>query len=268
MSDPDISGSTGDAEKVRIDSADEQYAYLLAHFGGPEQWTVVDQRVGVTDDGRDMERVSIRMATGETTWVTFVASDDDDFLEGAAQPVEDGTGYLEKLMETAFTFSAENPPHHPGTLARFPVPSAQYQHAVAIPMPVLAVDAGRRGLYAPPRVVVIDFRSGEPVGVGEFPGFDPEMWPPERLGDWPPPATREFGQRQLEGMIARMSACWKRVLDAWFESRAEPDVDLAMDIREGLAFRAVLDLPGLLPYYDRLNLGFARWLERHSRSRS
>lgn len=251
---------------VRIDSADEQYAYLLAHFGGPERWTVVEQRLGVSEDGRDMEVVSVKLASGELVKVTFVASEDDDFIDGKGQPVEDATRYLEALMEKAFTFSAGNPPHHPGTLARFPVPSAQYQRAVAIPMPVLAVDAGRRGLYAPPRVVVIDFTSGEPVGVGEFPGFDPERWPPDRLGDWPPPATLELGQQQLEGMIARMSACWKRVLDAWFGSGAETNADLAADIREGLAFRAILDLPALLPYYEQLNPGFARWLERHGHS--
>lgn len=263
---PDSSGfgSTNDRETVRIDSADEQYAYLLAHFGGPERWTVVDQRLGISEDGRDMEVVSVKLASGEVTSITFVAPDDDDFIGEESQRVEDATGYLETLMETAFTFSAANPPHHPGTLARFPVPSGQCQQAIAIPMPVLAVDAGRRGLYAPPRVVVIDFPSGEPVGVGEFPGFDPEQWPPARLGDWPPPGTSELGQRQLEGMIARMSACWKRVLDAWFESAIEPHVDLAADIRESLAFRVVLDLPAFLPYYDQLSPGFARWLDQHS----
>jgi len=132
-------------------------------------------------------------------------------------------------------------------------------------MPVLALDNGRRGLYAPPRVVILSFESGEPVGVGEFPGFDPERWPPERLGDWPPPATRHVDQRQFEGIIARTSACWKRVLDAWFQSGTAPDGDLPGDIRESLGFRAVLDVPAFLPYYDRLNPEFAGWIERHRR---
>lgn len=266
MPDRDRPDIAGDVMPVRIDSAEEQYAYLLAHFGGPQHWTVVDQRLGQTDDGRDIERVSVRTSAGELVQVTFVGSADDDFLGGQDHlDTEGGTAFLETVMETAFTFSAANPPHHPGTLARFPVPSMQYRQAIAVPMPVLAVDNGRRGLYAPPRVVVVSFANGEPVGVGEFPGFDPERWPPERLGDWPPPATRELDQRRLEGIIARTSACWKRVLDAWFDSRSEPDGDLAGDIQESLAFRAILDVPALLPHYDRLNPEFARWLERHRR---
>lgn len=249
---------------VRIDSAEEQYAYLAARFGGPEKWTVVDQRLGTADDGRDMEVLSVRISSGEVTSVAFVTSDDDDFGDGDRQThLDDTTRYLDTIMETALTFSAENPPHHPGTLARFPVPSAQYGEAIAIPMPVLAVDQGRRGLYAPPRVVVIGFRSEELVGVGEYPGFDPERWPPERLGDWPPSATRNLEQPRLQGMIGRMSACWKRVLDGWFETDPELDPDLPIDVRHGLELRDILDIPALSRYYDALNPGFARWLERH-----
>lgn len=261
MPDRDQPDTVDDVMPVRIDSAEEQYAYLLAHYGGPQHWTVVDQRLRQTDDGRDMERVSLRTSAGELVHVTFVASDDDFLGEQEHLDSDGGTAFLARVMETAFSFSAENPPHHPGTLARFPVPSIQYQRAIAVPMPVLAVDNGRRGLYAPPRVVVINFDSGEPVGVGEFPGFDPERWPPERLGDWPPQATREVDPRQLEGIIARTSACWKRVLDAWFGASEDLDSDLPGDIREILSFRAVLDVPALLPFYDRLNPGFARWLE-------
>lgn len=264
MPDSGAGGVSDELSPVRIDSAEEQYAYLLACLGGPEQWTVVDQRLGTATDGRDMEVVSVRMSPDGLKTIAFVTSDEDDFLDGEVQfRAENATGYLETLMETASTFSAANPPHHPGTLARFPVPSAQYRHAVAIPMPVLAVEDGRRGLYAPPRVVVIDVRSGEPVGVGEYPGFDPEQWPPERLGDWPPPATLDLGQPRLEGMIARMSACWKRVLDGWFESEPVLDVDLPADIQHSLELRKIMDLPEFLPYYDKLNPGFARWLEQH-----
>lgn len=264
MSDSGVSGLSNDTSPIRIDSADEQYAYLLAHLGEPEQWTVVGQRLATADDGRDMEVVSIRMSTGELTRIAFVASDSDDFLDGQARHGSDNeTGYIETLMEMAVAFSAANPPHHPGTLARFPVPSVQYPHAVAIPMPVLAIEDGRRGLYAPPRVVVIDVSSEDVVGVGEYPGFDPDRWPPERLGDWPPPATMSVGQRQLDGIITRMTACWKRVLDGWFGSASDLDVDLPSDIRHSLELRAILDLPTMVPYYEALNPGFARWLGQH-----
>lgn len=264
MRDQGLSGPSAEGSPIRVDSADEQYAYLLTHLGEPERWTVVGQRLGTADDGREIEVVSVRMSSGEPITIAFVASESDDFLVSEPERLaRKGTGYLETLMETASAFSAANPPHHPGTVARFPVPSAQYQDAIAIPLPVLAVEDGRHGLYAPPRVVVIDVAGGDPVGVGEFPGFDPGQWPPERLGDWPPPTTVSLGQRQLEGMIARMSACWNRVLHGWFGSDPELDVDLPADIRHGLELRAILDLPGLLPYYDELNPGFARWLEQH-----
>lgn len=248
------------AQLVRIDSAEEQYAYLLTHFGEPDRWSVVDQRLGKSSDGRDTESVSVRDATGAVRQATFVAPDDDVLGDVADSDSDETTGFVPGLMEAATRFSADNPPHHPGTIARFPVPSAQYRQAVAIPMPVLAIDGGRRGLYAPPRVVVIDIASRQPVGVGEFPGFDPERWPPPRLGDWPPPSTRGIGERQLEGMVARLSACWKRILDAWFAAAGVPDSDLAGDIEDALAIRARLDLPAMLSYYDRLNREFATWL--------
>lgn len=264
MSDPTATERRARESPVRIDSGEEQYAFLLTKFGGPETWTVVEQRLETANDGRDLELVSVESSSGVPTTIAFVTGDDEDFGGADVQPVaEDTTRYLERLMETAYTFSAENPPHHPGTMARFPVPSARYDDALAIPMPILAVEDGRRGLYAPPRVVVIGFSSAEPVGVGEYPGFDPERWPPVRLGDWPPAVTLELEQPRLEGMIARASACWKRVLDGWFRTGPELDADLPADIRHSLELRAILDLPALLPYYDELNPRFASWLERH-----
>ena len=83
-------------------------------------------------------------------------------------------------------------PLHPGTMPQYPVPSESHAGAVAVPLPILAVDAGQRGLFAPPRIAVVRWPSAEPVGVGDAPGFDPERWPPPRLGDWPPPAVRDW----------------------------------------------------------------------------
>jgi hypothetical protein len=110
-------------------------------------------------------------------------------------------------------------------------------------MPVLAVDQGRRGLYAPPRVVVIDLATGKARGVGEFPEFDPESWPPRRLGDWPPASMTAVSQQQVQGSIMRFSALWKRILEAWFSKDIVRTPELAGEIREALELRGRLDVP-------------------------
>lgn len=245
---------------VRVESAEEQYAYMLTRFGDPAGWSVTSQQFDTSPDGREIERVGVALPTGDTITVEFVGVREEGVF-GA--PVEvDSTGFLDQLMEIAATYSRENPPHHPGTIVRFPVPSASYANALALPMPVLAVDAGHRGLFAPPRVVVIDHRTLEVRGVGEFPGFDPEDWPPPRLGDWPPQTIATMHRQQLQGTIMRFSALWKRVLDAWFETEAVNDESLAAEIAEALELRARLDVPELAPYYDRLNPIFTRWLQQ------
>ena len=244
---------------IRVDSAQEQVAYLLSRFGDPATWSVVSQRIQQTPDLRDVEYVEIELTSGERTDLRFVTADDDPF--DPAEP-EDTTIFLDAVMETATAFAAANPPHHPGTLARFPVPSERYERTLAVPMPVLAVSASGRGLFAPPRFVALGFPSLQAVGVGEFPGFDPETWPPPRLGDWPPPNLAELHPLQVQGTIQRFSACWHRVLRAWFDRDGPLPVDLAADIAQSLSYRAMLDLPGISPYYDRLNPAFAKWVAR------
>jgi hypothetical protein len=131
-------------------------------------------------------------------------------------------------------------------------------------MPVLALDAGKRSLFAPPRVVVIDYATGDAKGVGEFPGFDPETWPPERLGDWPPAPLAAMHRLQLQGTVMRFSAVWNRILQAWFAKDVVDTPDLSADINEALQTRATLDLPAMIAYYDRLNPVFAKWLSRRA----
>jgi hypothetical protein len=249
-----------DAPLVRVESAEEQYAYMVARFGDPATWSVASQQFDTLPDGREVERVDTALATGETVTVRFVAVREDSVFEDASRV--DTTQFLDRVMESAATFSRDNPPHHPGTMVRFPVPSASYASAIALPLPVLAVDDGVPGLYAPPRVVVIDYGSLEVRGVGEFPGFDPDDWPPARLGDWPPPSIGAMHRQQLQGTIMRFSALWKRVLDAWFEQEQPDPAVLAGEIAEALKWRARLDLPAMDTWYDRLNPVFARWLTR------
>jgi hypothetical protein len=242
---------------VYIDSDIEQYAWLTATFGEQGTWTVAAQMLQLDERGEQVEAMEIELPSGERVTVRFAEATPDDSLAGE---VRDRTGEMEALMQAAAEYAAANPPHHPGSLPRFPVPSPSYGNTLAVPMPVLAVDNGVRGLYAPPRQVAISRDGNALVGVGEFPGFDPEHWPPPRLGDWPPSQLLGIPQLQLQAMIARFSGCWSRVLDAWFAEVVQPSPVLMADIKESLHRRATLDLMGFLPYYDRLNPVFAKWL--------
>lgn len=246
---------------VYIESDIEQQAWLLATFGPDDQWRIESQTWQATPEGDRLEVLEVVLESGEHVDVAFGEAAPDESLTGEGR---DRTGEMEELMHRASEFAEENPPHHPGSLPRFPVPSPAYANAVSVPMAVLAVDGeGHRGLYAPPRQVAIQREDASLVGVGEFPGFDPEnpdAWPPPRLGDWPPPQLQGMSQIQLQAMIARFSACWSRVLDAWFAGVVQPNEVLRADIREGLHRRSVLDLMEMLTYYDRLNPVFAKWL--------
>ena len=116
-------------------------------------------------------------------------------------------------------------------------------------------------MYSPPRQVVLSIADNALIGFGDFPGFDPEMWPPARVGDWPPASMTNVPEQQLQGVIQRFSCCWSRVLEAWFaRSDGYSDV-LRADIAEGLRYRSLLDVPGFEECYARINPGFQRWLE-------
>ena len=244
---------------VYIDSEPEQEAWLLATFGPQDAWNLVSQTWEVTENGDRQEVLEVATSAGDQVQVAFAEASPDDSLTGEGL---DRTGEMEELMQRAVDFAEENPPHHPGSLPRFPVPSPSYKNALAVPLPVLAVDdSGQRGLFAPPRQVAIHHENGTLIGVGEYPGFDPEHWPPPRLGNWPPPQVADIPQIQLQAMIARFSACWSRVLEAWFAGVVEANDVLRADIREGLHRRSMLDLMEMLPYYDRLNPVFAKWLK-------
>lgn len=257
MQNPDFS-----PPEIRVDSAEEQYGYMIARFGDPATWSVESQQLDIMPDGRDCERVVVRLVTGDTVTVVFVPVRDEGLFASESSARE--SSRIEEIMETAIAFSRENPPHHPGTVARFPVPSPSYGGAVAVPMAVLAQDQGRRGLYAPPRVVVVDFRSIQVRGVGEFPDFDPESWPPKRAGDWPPAGVAAVSQAHLQGIILRFGALWERVIDAWFQRGDGQDLVTPAEIAEAVELRERLEVPGMLESYERLNPAFAAWLARSS----
>lgn len=243
---------------VYIDSDVEQQAWLMATFGPMGSWQSISQTMRATPDGETQEVLEIERQDGLRLNIPFMEATPDESLEGEGL---DRTALIEDVMELAAQYAEQNPPNHPGSLPRFPVPSAAYASALSVPMAVLAIDdTGRRGLYAPPRQVAIHVEDDALVGVGEFPGFDPEHWPPPRLGDWPPATLHGVDPEQIQAMIARFNACWSRVLEAWFAGTEATPV-LRADIFDALNWRRMLDLPSFLPYYQRLNPVFARWLE-------
>ena len=252
---------------IRVDSADEQYAYLTASFGEPSKWEVLSQTWSSLPSGEAIEISTLRLHTGDTINVTFGAiTPDDDSFDGSPEVEENpATGWLDIVMEAAVEFSKNNPPHHPGTIARFPVPAAGYANALSVPLGLIAVDGSSRGLYAPPRIVALGIADLEPIGVGEFPGFDPEFWPPERLATWPLETLQQVSAEQLQGIIQRFSACWSRVIAAWFAREPVPYPFLGADIHAALGYRAQLDASAMLPFYERMNPLFASWLRENDR---
>lgn len=250
---------------IRVDSADEQYAYLTASFGAPSTWEVLSQTWSSLPSGEAIEIATVRLQAGDSVDVTFAAiTPDDDSFDGSPEADENpSTGWLDAVMEAAVEFSKNNPPHHPGTIARFPVPAAGYANALSVPMGLIAVDGTSRGLYAPPRIVALGIADLEPIGVGEFPGFDPEFWPPERLAKWPLETLEHASPEQLQGIIQRFSACWSRVIAAWFAKDSVPYQFLGTDIHAALDYRAQLDAGTMGPYYERMNPLFASWIREH-----
>lgn len=253
-------------EVVYVDSAEEQLAYLVSRFGPQGTWQVREQRLTTTESGAAAERAELATSLGDVT-VEFrdatpvTVSFTEELWE------TERTRILDDIMEVAVTFAAENPPHHPGSLPRFPIPEQHYPGSVGVPLPVLAVDdMGRRGLFAPPRMAVVSWTTREPVGVREFPGFDPEHWPPPRLSDWPAPGAARLTPEQLEATIKRFSACWSRVIDAWLEHRDTRSDVLTSDVRESFRLRAILDPETMAPIYRRMNPRFDDWLSAVGRA--
>lgn len=242
---------------VRVDSAAEERAYLAAYPapGGP--WEVVGQVL--VSGGRPEDHLRLRSAGGEEAVVRFdVAS-----FVGAGGELGEGAGAeaVDRVMERAGGFARENGPAHPGELPRFPVPSARYPGRVEVPLPILAVDdARRRGLYAPARSVVLGWPGGDPVGVGELPGFDPERWPPPRLGEWPPAGLAELGEARLRGIVARFGACWARLLDVFLGGEEDHYRQRADEAAESRGLLGVLEPAAMGGVYAGVSPRFWGWI--------
>lgn len=251
-------GNGGAVSSVRVDSIPEAHAWVDAYPHASGVWEWLSERRSTRDGGRTLT-VELRAPDGERLDVGFDVSSFGS-TGGRQRFGVDPTTALDDLMAGVAGFAAANPPHHPGELPRFPVPSERYPGRVIVPLPILAAgDDGRAGLFAPARVVVVTLGDGKPYGVGDFPGFDPDVWPPDRLGDWPPPAVPELPRRRLAATVARFNGLWLRLLASTIEGETYPQAN--DERREALQLLALLDIPGMRSVYRELSPRFMASLQ-------
>lgn len=239
--------------RVLVDSLREAYAYVEAYPHSSGQWTIVAETRSSRDGGATLT-LDLSAPDGDSTSVIF-ATGHFGATGGIRRFGVDPTRALDELISGVSTFVAENPPFHPGSLPRFPIPSRRYPGRVEIPVAILATgDDGRPGLFAPARVVVVSLSEGKPYGIGDFPGFDPDHWPPERLGDWPPSATMTLSRQQLAATVARFNGVWLRLVEAATTLTTYPE--LSQDRREAVRILSVLEVPDMAAVYRTLNEEF------------
>jgi hypothetical protein len=241
-------------ETVRIDSVAEAYAYFTAWPPPDGPWEHVGQLFAPGPAGPE-DHLTVRAPDGQSAVVRFAIR---SFFSYPGEALVAPGEQVAAAMRAGHELAKSEGPLHPGTLPQYPVPSESHSGAVAVPLPILAVDAGQRGLFAPPRIAVVRWPAAEPVGVGDAPGFDPERWPPPRLGDWPPPAVRDWPPYRLAGTIERFSAIWVRLLDAWFSGEGYPQLD--DEKREARLLLERLVPRGLLEFYGEISPRFWLWL--------
>jgi hypothetical protein len=239
---------------VRVDSIAEEYAYLAAWPPADGPWERVGQMQMPGPDGPE-EHLTVRSPDGAIAVVRFAVRSSDATPE-ASRPLPGER--VAAAMLAGHELAKQEGPLHPGSMPQYPVPHDAYPGAVIVLLPILAVDAGQRALYAPPRIAVVRWPSAEAVGVGDAPGFDPACWPPPLLGEWPPLAVRDWEPQRLAGAIERFSAVWGRLLDAWFVAKTHRG--LADERCEALALMALLLPQTLLARYAELSPRFWDWL--------
>jgi hypothetical protein len=240
---------------ARVDNVTEEYAYLAAWPSADGPWERIAQILAFGAQGPE-DILTVRSPAGATTDVRFAIG---SFFGGAEHLAILPNERVAEAMRAGHELAKGEGPLHPGTMPQYPVPSPAHAGSVAIPLAILGVDQGRRGLYAPPRIAVVRWPDAHPVGVGDAPGFDPRQWPPRRLGDWPPATTRDWDQQRLAGTIERFSALWGRVLDAWFSGTSYPQHSDELD--EARQLLALLVPEDLLEIYRDLSPNFWKVLE-------
>lgn len=245
-------------DTVRVDSQAEELAYIAAWPHPRGAWIPMGF-VFVPGIPSTQKHFAIRSPDETTATIRFLVG---SYHEAKRPPGDMPAQRVEAAMRAGHELAKKEGPLHPGSMPQYPVPAPAHAGAVAVPLPVLAIDAGQRWLYAPPRIAVVRWPSGEAVGVGDAPGFNPDHWPPPRLGDWPPATVRDWEQPRLAGAIERFTAIWGRLLDVWFAGERYPQLD---DERlEALLLLAFLVPEPMLKIYGEISPEFWAWLRGRS----
>ena len=258
MTDESAKAISGANVLVRVDSLREAYAYVDAypHASGP--WGIVSETRSSRDGGGTMT-LELTSPDGDGLSVVFDIST-FGATGGRQRFGVEPTTALDELMSGVAEYVAANPPFHPGSLPRFPIPSRRYPGRVEVPIAILAAgDDGRPGLFAPARMVVVSLTDGKPYGIGDSPGFDPDQWPPERLGDWPPPTTTALPRSQLAARVARFNGVWLRLLETATNNMTYPMKP--MEMTEARSLLGSLETPGMTGIYRSINPSFWETLE-------
>ncbi len=261
VGEPETTGWQRRTGAIRVDSLREAYAYVDAYPHVSGAWELVSESRSSRDGGATLT-ITVAAPDGDRLELAFDVSG----FSGAAGRQRFGVDpvtALDELLAGVAEYAAINPPHHPGTLPRFPVPSRRYPGRAEVPLAILAAgDDGLPGLYAPARLVVVSLADGKPYGIGDVPGFDPDIWPPERLGGWPPDRTAGLPRRELAGLVARFNGVWLRVVDAAASGTTYPSQ--TSELREAQTLLSVLDVGGMTSVYRRINPGFWDRLQHHA----
>jgi hypothetical protein len=241
-------------DAIRVDSQAEEFAFLAAWPHADGAWTPLGFAF-IPGIPSTQKRFVLQAPNGSATAVHFMVG---SYHDVARRQQDLPNERVEAVMRAGHELAKAEGPLHPGSMPQYPVPSPAHAGTVIVPLPILAIDAGQRWLYAPSRIAVVRWPSAEAVGVGDIPGFDPEHWPPPRLGDWPPATVRDWEQQRLAGAIARFTAIWGRLLDVWFGGERYPQFD---DERlEALLLLALLVPEGMLKIYAELSPAYWAWL--------
>ena len=217
-------------------------------------WRVTG-RLAVGGRSGPEEHVALEAPDGTGAVVRFAISP----LQGRSPGDPEAGQALDVLMERAVAWAKEHEPVHPGVLPRFPVPAEGYPGRVAVPLALLAVGDDRQtGLFGPTRAVILPFPEGEVVGAIDAPGFDPDAWPPRRLGPWPPAGLGGVDPPRLAGIVRRFSALWERLLAAFFAGSDDPN--RRDEAAEARLLLARLDPTPMLRVYGEMSPRFWGWV--------
>lgn len=241
-------------DSLRVDSPDEEAAYIAAWPSASGPWQVTGTAF-IPGIPSTQKRVALTAPDGERAVLHFLVG---SYHAAAGRGADPPAQRVEAVMRAGQELAKQEGPLHPGSMPQYPVPSPGHAGAVTVPLPILAIDARQRGLYAPPRYAVVRWPSAEAIGVGDVPGFDPEHWPPPRWSDWPPASVRDWQPRRLSAAIERFTAIWGRLLDVWFGG--DPYPQLGDERREALLLLARLTPDGQRAFYAEMSPAFWTWL--------